>query len=67
MMACGRVRRGLLTCVLASEQVLALGLVGVDGGDGDFIFRVGVQVLQDGGVLVAVQDGLMMNRAESAD
>lgn len=49
---------GLLTCALASQQVLALRLVGVDGCDGDGVFSVGVQVLQNVGGLIAIQDGL---------
>lgn len=50
---------GLLTCTLPSHQVLALRLVGVDGRDGDGILSVGVQVLQNGGGLIAIQDGLV--------
>ncbi len=49
----------LLTCALASHQVLALRLVRVDGRDGDGVLSVGVQVLQNGGGLIAIQDGLV--------
>ena len=48
----------LLTCPLGSQQVLALRLVGVDGGDGHVVGRVGLQVLQEVVGLVVVQDRL---------
>lgn len=53
----------LLTCALASQQVLALRLVGVDGRDRDIIFSEGVQVLQNVGGLITAQDGLGNGRS----
>lgn len=49
----------VLTCTLASHQVLALRLVRVDGGDGDDVLSVRVQVRQDMGGFIATQDGLV--------
>ena len=49
----------MLTCTLASYQVLALRLIGVDGRDGDRVLGVGVQVLQDVGGFIAIHDGLV--------
>lgn len=48
-----------LTRPLGAQQILALRLVWVDGGDGHIIGRVRVQALQDVGGLVVVQNGLM--------
>ena len=48
----------MLTRSLVAHQVFALGLVGVDGRDGDRVLRVRVQVLKNVRRLVAVQDGL---------
>lgn len=48
-----------LTCPLCSEQILALGFVGIDGGDGHIIGRVWIQVFQELGRLVIVQNDLM--------
>lgn len=50
---------GRLTRSFSSHQILALGLVWVDGGDSDVVVRVWVQVFQDVGGLIAGQDGLM--------
>lgn len=50
--------QGQLTRARASQQVLALRLVGVDGRDLHVVFRVWVQVVQPVGGLVVVQDGL---------
>lgn len=43
-----------LTCALAAHEVLALGLVGVDSGDGHIIGSVWIQVLQDQRGLITV-------------
>lgn len=48
-----------LTCTLASNQVLALRLIRVDGRDGDGVLCVGVQVLQDVGGFITIHDGLV--------
>lgn len=48
-----------LTCSLSAEQILALRLVGIDSGDRHIVRRVRLQVLQEVGCLVIVQNGLM--------
>lgn len=48
-----------LTCSLGAQEVLALRLVRIDGGDGHVVGRVDLQVLQDVAGLVVVQDVLM--------
>lgn len=55
----GEPRGLLLTRALASQQVLALRLIRIDGRDRDIVFGEGVQVFQDVGGLVAAQDGLV--------
>lgn len=50
---------GCLTCALISHQILALRLVRVDGCDSDGVLCVGIQVLQNMGGLIAVEDGLV--------
>lgn len=54
---------GSLTRAFASHQIFALGLVGVDGRDGDGVLGVGVQVLQNVGGVLPAQDGLVRVRA----
>ena len=52
-------RQGVgLTCALCSQEVLALRFIGVDGGNRHDVGRVRLQVLQQMGGFIAVQDGL---------
>lgn len=55
-----------LTCSLSAEQILALRLIRVDCGDRHVVRRVRLQVLQEVGCLVVVQNGLMRKAKHGA-
>lgn len=55
-----------LTCSLSAEQILALRFIGIDCGDRHVVRRVRLQVLQEVGCLVIVQNGLMRKAKHSA-
>lgn len=53
---------GLLTCAFISHQIFALWLIWVDGRDGDRVVSVRVQILQNMGGFVAIQDILVTGK-----
>lgn len=55
-----------LTCFLCAQQILALRLIRIDGGDRHIIGCVNLQILQDVGGLIIVQNFLMWKTKHSS-